>query len=165
MSGVPVTHTDSAEYSITSAGIVPGHPLMVGTHKGAAGASVLSDPGADFKSCGVDPVDDTDFGTIAQLVMNETDGSEGVVTAVTEDTVTCTLSDGGTWDNGDVYIILKTGVEDAVISTHWTDRRFGQKVVNPAQLDEDGVFPEDADIDEEDEEIFGPGQPERNYRG
>lgn len=160
--GTPVTHIDSAEYSITSAGVVPGHPLMVGTHKGADEASVLSDPGADFKSCGVDPDED-----VAQLVKNDTDGSEGVVTAVTEDTVTCSLS-GGTnayWNNGDTYIILKTATEDGVISTHWVDRRFGQKVVNPAQLNEDGVLPEDADLDQEDEEVWGPSQPERNYRG
>ena len=158
----PVTHIDSAEYAITSEGIVPGHPLMVGTHKGADGADVLSDPGADFKSCGVDSDDN-----VAQLVLNDTDGSSGVVTAVTEDTVTVSLSGGSEddWDNGDVYIILKTGTEDAVISTHWTDRRFGQKVVNPDQLNEDGVFPADADIDEEDDEIFGPGQPEKQYRG
>lgn len=160
MSGVPVTHTDSAEYAMTSAGVVPGHPLMVGSHKGADGDSVLYDPGADFKSCGVDP-------NVAQLILNDTDGSEGVVTAVTEDTVTVSLSGGSEddWDNGDTYIILKTGTEDGVISTHWTDRRFGQKVTNPAQLNEDGVFPEDADLDEEDEEVFGPGQPELNYRG
>ena len=149
MSGVPVTHIDDADA-----------PLMTGTHKGGDDASVLSHPGADFKSCGVDP-------NVGQLVLNDTDGSEGVVTAVTEETVTCTLT-GGTdndWDNGDTYIILKTDTEDAIISTHWTDRRFGQKVTNPAQLDVDGVFPEDADLDEEDDEIFGPGQPMRQYRG
>lgn len=133
---------------------------MTGTHKGAADASVLSDPGADFRSCGVDP-------NVGQLVLNDTDGSEGAVTAVTEDTVTCTLS-GGTdndWDNGDTYIILKTDTEDEVISTLWTDKRHGRKVTDPAQLNEDGVFPEDADIDEEDEEVWGPGFPERHYRG
>lgn len=149
MSGVPVTHIDDADY-----------PLMTGTHKASSGASVLSDPGADFKSCGVDP-------DVGQLVLNDTDGSEGVVTAVTEDTVTCTLA-GGTdndWDNGDTYIILKTDTEDGVISTHWTDRRFGQKVTDPTQLNEFGVFPEDHDIDEVEQELFGPGQPERNYRG
>ena len=147
--GVPVTHIDDADY-----------PLMTGTHAGADAASVLSDPGADFKSCGVDP-------NVGQLVQNTTDVSEGVVTAVTEDTVTCTLA-GGTdnkWDKDDVYVILKTGTEDGVISTHWTDRRFGTKVTNPTQLDEHGVFPQDADLDEEDEEVWGPGQPERNYRG
>ena len=143
----PVTHIDDADY-----------PLMTGTHKGADGASVLSDSGADFKSCGVDP-------NVGQLVLNDTDGSSGVVTAVTEDTVTCTLAGGSnnSWANGDTYIILKTGVEDAVISTHWTDRRFGSKVNDPAQLNEDGVFPEDADLDEEDEEVFGPGQPDRSH--
>ena len=157
MSGVPVTHIDAArdaDDNITG--------LMTGTHKGADGVSVLYDPGADFKSCGVDPDLDN-----AQLVLNDTDDSEGEVTAVTEDSVTCALTGGtnATWTNGDTYIILKTGTEDAVISTHWTDRRFGQKVVNPSQLDKDGVCPEDADLDEEDEEVFGPGQPERNYHG
>ena len=145
--GVPVTHIDDAD-----------SPLMTGTHKGSDDASVLSDPGADFKSCGVDP-------DVGQLVLNDTDGSSGVVTAVTEDTVTCTLT-GGTdndWDNGDTYIILKGATEDAIISTHWTDKRFGGKVTNPEQL-EDGLFPEDIDLDEEGEEVFGPGQPERSHR-
>lgn len=155
MSGVAVTHIDAArdaDDNITG--------LMTGTHKGADGASVLYDPGADFRSCGVDK-------NVAQLVLNDTDSSEGVVTASTEDTVTCTLAGGtnNTWANGDTYIILKTGTEDSAISQHWTDRRFGQKTTNPADLDEDGVFHADADIDEEDDEVFGPGQPERHYRG
>ena len=145
----PVTHIDDAS-----------DPLMTGSHRGADGASVLYDPDADFESCGVNA-------TIGQLVLNTTDGSQGVVTASTEDTVTVSLSGGSEddWDNGDTYVILKTATEDSLISTHWTDKRFGQKVTDPAQLDEDGVFPADADIDEEDEEVFGPNQPERNYRG
>jgi hypothetical protein len=144
MSGTAVTHIDDAD-----------DPLMTGSHKGGDDASVLSDPGADFKSCGVDP-------NVGQLVLNDTDGSSGVVTAVTEDSVTCSLS-GGTdndWDNGDTYIILKTETEDAIISSHWTDRRFGQKVTDPAQLNEEGVFPSDADLDEYEDEVWGPGQPE-----
>ena len=155
MSGVSVTHLDAARDADDN---IVG--LMTGTHKGADGVSVLSDPGADFKSNGVHP-------TVAQLVLNDTDGSEGVVTAVTEDTVTCALTGGtnATWTNGDTYIILKTGTEDGVISQHWTDRRFGQKTTNPADLDDDGVFHADADIDEEDDEVFGPGQPEFHYRG
>ena len=141
---VSVTHTDDADA-----------PLMTGTHKGADAASVLSDPGADFRSCGVDP-------NVGQLVLNDTDSSEGVVTAVTEDTVTVSLSGGSNdyWDNGDTYIILKTGTEDAVISSHWTDRRFGMKVTDPAQLNQEGVFPENADLDEYEDEVWGPGQPE-----
>ena len=153
--GVPHTHTDAVRDA--NSNIIG---LATGTHKGSNNAPVLSDPGADFKSCGIDP-------SVGQLVLNDTDGSSGVVTAVTEDTVTCALADGSNdyWNKGDVYIILKTGTEDGVISTHWTDKRFGQKVTDPAQLNEDGVFHADADIDEEDDEIFGPGQPERNYRG
>ena len=149
MSGVPVTHIDDADY-----------PLMTGTHKGADAASILSDPGADFKSCGVDP-------NVGQLVLNTTDSSEGVVTAVSEDTLTCTLAGGtnNSWANGDTYVILKTGTEDSVISTHWEERRFGTKVTNPAELNEDGVFPEDADLDQNDDEVWGPNQPEKHYRG
>ena len=155
MSGVSVTHLDAARDADDN---IVG--LMTGSHKGADGVSVLYDPGADFKSNGVHP-------TVAQLVLNDTDDSEGVVTAVTEDTVTCALTGGtnATWTNGDTYIILKTGVEDSNISQHWTDRRFGQKTTNPADLDDDGVFHADADIDEEDDEVFGPGQPTRHYRG
>jgi len=149
--GVPHTHLDAARDA--NSNIVG---LATGTHKGSNNAPVLSVPGADFKSCGIDP-------SVGQLVLNDTDGSEGVVTAVTEDTVTCTLT-GGTdndWDNGDTYIILKGATEDAVISTHWTDKRFGRKATNPDQL-VDGLFPEDVDLDEEGDEIFGPGQPERH---
>ena len=146
MSGVAVTHIDDAD-----------DPLMTSTHKGSDTASVLSDPGADFRSCGVDP-------NVGQLILNDSDGSEGVVTAVTEDTVTCSLAGGSnnSWANGDTYIILKTDTEDSSISQHWTDRRFGHKVVNPNQLNEDGVFPEDYDLDEEDDEVWGPNQPERH---
>ena len=144
----PVTHIDDDDTD---------ECLMTGTHKGADGASVLSNRGADFKSCGVDP--DLDL-----LLKNTTDGSEGTITASSEDTVTATLA-GGTgnvWDNGDTYVILKTDTEDSIISTHYTDKRFGRKVTNPDQLD-DGVFPEDRDLDEDDEDVFGPDQPERMH--
>ncbi len=133
---------------------------MTGTHKGSNGAASLSDPGAGFRSTGIDP--DLDL-----LIKNTTDGSEGPVTAATEDSITATLTGGtnNTWANGDAYETYLTDTEDSLISTHWTDKRFGQKVVNPAQLDEDGVFPEDADLDEKDDEVWGPGQPIRHYRG
>ncbi|MCK4240817.1 MAG: hypothetical protein KAX30_04280 [Candidatus Atribacteria bacterium] len=144
--GVPVTHIDDADTD---------ECLMTGTHKGADGASVLSDLGADFKSCGVHP--DLDL-----LIKNTTDGSEGTITASTEDTVTTTLAGGSndTWANGDTYVILKTDTEDSIISTHYTDKRFGRKVTNPDQLD-DGIFPEDVDLDDEE---FSPGFPERGER-
>ena len=142
MGGIAVTHIDD-----------DAAPLFTGTHKGADAADVLSDPGADFISCGCDP-------DLSLLIKNSTDGSSGAVTAATEDTVTATLA-GGTdnkWDNGDTYVILKTDTEDAVISTHYTDKRFGRKVTHKEQL-EDGLFPGDRDLDEDGEDVFGPGQP------
>lgn len=145
MSGYPTTHIDDVDY-----------PLMTGTHDGADGAAILQDKGADFKSCGVDP-------DVGQLVKNTTDGSEGAVTAVTEDTITCTLAGGtnNTWSNGDTYAILKTGTEDTVLSTQYGDRRFGRKVTHEDQLTEDGYLLDDVDLDQDDDEVFGPGQPER----
>jgi len=143
--GVPVTHIDDADTD---------ECLMTGSHKGADGASILSDPGADFKSCGAHP-------DLKLLIKNVTDGSEGEITASTEDTVIATLTGGNNdWDKDDVYVILKTATEDSIISTHYTDKRFGRKVTNPDQLD-DGIFPEDVDLDDDDEDVFGPGQPER----
>jgi len=142
--GIPVTHIDDAD-----------EPLATGTHKGSDGASVLYHPGADFRSCGIDP--DLDL-----LIQNDDDGSEGTITASTENTVTATLT-GGTnnyWNNGDTYIIFKTTTEDSHISTIYTDKRFGRKVTDQNQL-EDGLFPEDKDLDEDEENVFGPGQPEK----
>lgn len=289
--GIPEVHLDSAS-----------DPLFSGTHKGADGASVLSDPGAEFLSCGVHS--DLDL-----VIKNTTDGSEGTITAATEDTVTATLS-GGTdnvwhkfnpvkivngdmeldsnWDdlsspttnersttqkhggtysrrfvsgglntgiqsdvfttvtgmyyfyifwvfpvddnrirmsirhgddsdwacyntfdnltlnawnqcsfgyyetrggsgiarlrlydhwgnngytwyvddvvggevNPDEYVILKTDEEDSVISTIYTDRRFGQKALSKDQL-VDGLFPEDIDLDQNNDHVWGPGQPQK----
>lgn len=130
---------------------------MEGTHKGADGAASLFDPGAGFRSNGIDP--DLDL-----LIKNTTDSSEGPVTDADEDTITATLAGGtnNTWANGDEYETYLTDTEDSNISQHWTDRRFGQKTTNPADLDDDGVFHADADLDEEDDEVWSPGQPERH---
>jgi hypothetical protein len=75
--------------------------LATGTHSGADGGLVLRNKGADFKSCGV---------TTGKAIYNTTDSSNGLITAVTEDTVTCTLSGGtnNTWTSGDTYKIYKT---------------------------------------------------------
>ena len=133
-------------------------PLAEGTHKWPTGASYLNDPGADFKSCGV---------MDGLLVKNTTDGSSGTIDGnsnVTEDTVTVTLTGGtnNTWAIDDEYEIYKTGTEDSVISHIYTDRRFGQKVTQDVLVK--GYFPEDMDLDEEDDDVFGPGQPENPRR-
>jgi hypothetical protein len=128
-------------------------PLATGTAK-ATGA-VLADPGADFKSCGI----------VAGLyIENETDGSHGAVSEVTENTVTGTLS-GGTvngWIAGDTYNIYKTATKNAEISRIYTDRRFGTKVFRRGELNEHGNRHKDGeDLDANDENVFGPGQPWR----
>jgi len=142
--GIPVTFTDDED-----------NCLATGTHKGADGASILKDPEADFLSCGINS-------DVGQAIYNDTDGSNGTVTASTEDTVTCTLTGGtnNTWANGDTYFIYKTDTKGATLSTHYTDKRFGRKVTDKAEL-VDGIQPADADLDEHDEHVFGPGQPER----
>lgn len=128
-------------------------PLATGTAK-ATGADLV-DRGADFKSCGI---------TAGVYIENETDGSYGLVASVTEDTVTATLT-GGTvngWITGDTYNIYKTAEKDAEISRIYTDRRFGTKVFRRSELNDHGNRIKDGeDLDANDENVFGPGQPSR----
>jgi len=130
--------------------------LATGTHKGADGGLVLRRKGADFKSCGI---------TVGVAIQNDTDSSAGLTTAVTENTVTCTLTGGtnNTWTNGDTYYIFKTAAEDTLISVGYTDKRFGSKVVKGDVLTGRGFFPEDVDLDQDIDETFGPNQPEENH--
>lgn len=132
--------------------------LATGTHKGADGASVLSDPGADFQSCGINS-------DIGQAVENVTQDTTGNVTASTEDTVT---DDGNSWNNGDTYKIYKTATKNSSISKIAIDKSRGWKVTKDHELNEYGWLPEDEDLDVDedghryppDEIPFGPGQPE-----
>lgn len=128
------------------------YPLFEGTHKGATGLT-LNDPGADFLSCGA---------SVGLAIYNDTDESNGLITALTENTVTCTLAGGtlNTWTSGDEYSIYATAAYNTKISTTYTDKRYGRKVTDPAKLDND-LFPEDRDLDEDNEDVFGPGQPQR----
>lgn len=125
--------------------------MFYGTHKGTDSAAVLFDPGADFKSCGA---------SVGSAIYNVTDGSDGLITAVSENTVYCTLSGGvgNVWDYGDTYSIYKTSAYNSVISRITVDKRAGHKVTQPSDLRE-GVLPEDVDLDENSEKVFGPGQP------
>ena len=136
--GVAETHLDS-DYSFRG-------------HASADGGLVLLDRGACFESCGA---------IIGVAIYNDTDGSNGLVTVVTEDTVTCTLAGGvnNTWSKNDQYSIYKTPEKDFLISKIYTDKRFGNKALSKDDL-EDGLFPEDRDLDENGEEVFGPGFPE-----
>lgn len=136
-------------------------PLATGTHQGATGGVLIHD-GADFKSCGV-IVGDSDDGN-QMLLENETDGSSGVITAVTESTVTCTLAGGSlnVWTAGDTYNIYRTDTKDEEISRCYVDRMYGQKVNRRDELNKRGHLVNEEDLDADGRKIFGPGQP---YRG
>lgn len=128
--------------------------IATGTHKGATSATILNDPKADFKSCGI---------VTGVLIKNVSDGSSGEITDVSEDTITVASLSGGalnTWTAGDTYKIYITSTYNSEISRIYTDMRHSRKVTNPDQLNEWGVFPEDKDLDEDNEDIFGEGQPE-----
>ena len=130
--------------------------LATGTHNGPAGGLILRNPSQHFRSCGI---------TVGVAIQNDTDGSAGLVTAVTESDVTCTLSGGSnnTWTAGDTYYIFKTAAEDTQISKLTVDRRYGRKVVKGDPLTSKGFFPEDIDLDEDTREVFGPNQPEYSH--
>ena len=119
-------------------------------------ASTLNDPGADFKSCGA---------SVGAAIYNDTDGSNALITAVTENTITTSALTGGSldvWTSGDEYSIYVTATKGSKISQIYTDKRFGRKVTDKKQLIR-GLLPEDIDLDENTENIFGPGQPRKEY--
>jgi hypothetical protein len=118
------------------------------------GGLILKNDAAYFKSCGV---------TVGVAIYNDTDGSHGLVTAVSEGTVTCTLAGGknNSWSYNDQASIYKTATKDGYISKITTDRSAGRKVTKPSQLDDDGFLPGDADLDRHEKHVFGPGYPEK----
>ena len=130
-------------------------PFTYGTHGRGNNSANLVDPGALFKSLGV---------RTGVLIKNTTDGSEGTITAVTDDEVTATLT-GGTdndWDVGDEYEIYNTATYNSVISRNLVDRSRGWRVMKDTQLDR-GWRVEDVDLDRDERHVFGPGQPEKSH--
>ena len=71
-----------------------------GTHTGSANASVLTDAAAMFGDWGVEVGDE---------VQNTTDGSVGLITALTATTLTVNLAGGADddWDASDAYVVNK----------------------------------------------------------
>jgi hypothetical protein len=123
-------------------------PIAIGTHNRGSGATSLIEPGADFKSCGI---------AIGMPIFNITQDTNGLITIVTENSIT---DDTNTWDEDDEYEIYVT-TKNAFISSQVVDKRFGRRT-DPKEMI-DNLRPEDTDLDEDDEneDIFGPGQPER----
>ncbi|HLE19276.1 MAG TPA: hypothetical protein VI728_13435 [Syntrophales bacterium] len=127
--------------------------IATGTAKAGSSATVLLDRGADFGSCGI---------IAGVLAKNITDGSQALITEVTEDSITTAALTGGSlnaWTVGDTYKIYATATYNSIISTIWTDKRHGRKATRQDQL-EDGLFAEDRDMDEKEYNVWGPGQPE-----
>jgi hypothetical protein len=125
-------------------------PFAIGKHKGGGSSASLINYGADFKSCGV---------RTGVLIRNTTDGSEGLITSVSEDAIGVTLA-GGTnnyWSYDDSYEIYLTATYNSVISRIGVDRSRGWKT-DRKDL-EDGWRPEDIDLDANVKDVFGPGQP------
>jgi hypothetical protein len=134
-------------------------PLFEGTHKGAS-SDILYDPGADFKSCGV---------TSTNYIENVTKGTNMNALSdqlVLEDKIMTKLDPFGVlprhWANGDTYKIYVTATKGSKISQIYTDKRYGRKVTEKKEL-VGGLFPADVDLDEYEDNIFGPGQPRKEY--
>lgn len=130
--------------------------VATGTHDGEDGTLTLRNMKASFKSCNIG---------VGVVVENDTDGSAGVTVSISEQEILCTLSGGtnNTWTKGDTYYIYATDTKGSIISTISVDRRFGRKVVKGDVLDANGILPADADLDENDENVFGPGQPSHSH--
>lgn len=112
-------------------------PLATGTHEGVDGSSFLYVKNMIFVTCDV---------RIGLAIHNETQDTDGLITAVTETTVT---DDTNTWDNGDTYSIYKTAAKDTFISRIATDKSRGWKVTEKSELNDYGWFPKDHDIDKD----------------
>ena len=167
-------------------------PLATGTHKGANGSVSLYDPGANFWSCGVSlglavyklALEETETTYLVDengnrivtaygeyiVVVEGSENQNGLVTARDEDSVTA--SGITSWNRGDTYEIYKTPAKGSFLSRVATDRLRGKKVTSPEELNSYGWFPEDADLDRDEngnikrrkDRPFGPGQPENPHR-
>lgn len=121
--------------------------LATGTHKGLSAVYDILDRGRDFMSCGV---------AEGLSVINDTKSISGKVVSSTEDTVTTNIL----WDKGDTYRIFKTTTYNSLISKHYTDKRYGDKVTHQRELI-NGLKPRDIDDDEFTNKVFSQGQPWR----
>jgi len=144
-------------------------PLATGTHKaGGNHTGALYDPGAYFRTAGIPKAnvnyDEIPGGTDEFLMVeNVTQGWYSYVWISPQDgngerQISTALFD---WTVGDTYKIYKTKTKGSKISTIYTDRIYGQKVTRPEQLHK-GHPSDDVDLDIDNRNVFGPGQPERH---
>lgn len=134
-------------------------PLITGTHRGTNGSTSLYDPTAGFLTAGID-------GDLSQAIYNDTQVTNGNVTSSTDTNVESDI----TWNDGDTYSIYKTSTKDSTLSRIGIDRSRGWKVFSEKELNLDGWFPDDADIDKDrrgntlpkEKRPMSPGSPADN---
>lgn len=114
--------------------------IMSGAHTGSNSASDLYHADQNFDVCA----------TVGAVCYNTTQGTSGLITATTVNTVTVT---GVTWDTDDLYEIYKTDTKDGYISSFKTTKILGRKWTN--------WYTDENELDLPDG-TFGPGQPERS---
>jgi hypothetical protein len=125
--------------------------IASGSHEGGNGATDLYDTDGHFLIMGL---------ITGTVCYNTTQVTNGLITAVGRNTLTVT---GVTWDTDDEYEVYATATKDSVLGIIGIDKRFGRKAYEK-DLDGDGLFPADRDLDENWHGVarpFGPGQPKR----
>lgn len=85
-------------------------------HTGENNAAVLADSMAHFRTMGVEA-------GVGMILYNLTDGSQGVVTEVTDTTITAALAGGveNLWDAGDSYLIVTITAFERSSIEHYLD--------------------------------------------
>ena len=112
--------------------------FCTGIHRGATHATVLTDTEKQF-----DVAD-----CIGRLITNDSDGSEGLITAQTERTVTVTLAGGASnmWHTGATYTIYVGGTANRLLSYTWIGRQSGLAYRKKDMVDDE--IPELVDKDQ-----------------
>lgn len=112
-------------------------PQAVGTCGPTASSGILLDRDANF-----------DAYLITGLVCyNTTKDTHGLITAITQTTITAT---DVLWTSGDAYEIYKTATKNSSISSTTIDDMYGRKVLREYELNLDEDIPGNQ---------FAPGQP------
>lgn len=101
------TNLDASVVRSVTIYAVPSDPLFFGVHNGAANAAVLTDTSQSWEVGEL----------VGRTLVNQTDGSEGEITANTATTVTATLSGGidNDWDVDDIYNVDAGFAQESII--------------------------------------------------
>ena len=98
-------------------------PQAIGTHEGSDSAAALFDKDADFRIL-----------TLGVVCYNTTQNSHGLITAVTEHTLTAT---DVTWDKDDTYEVYITETKDKFISRVAIGKIYGHRLKH-GEIEPDG---------------------------